>query len=78
MNNQFAEFFVYDTRKNNVTYGNYSATQKDIIANHKLIITDQWYDSVYVFKAQKPDSGIVQAALSFFIVGISLLSVLLI
>lgn len=51
MNNQFAEFFVYDTRKNNVSYGNYSQTQKDIIANHKLIISDQWYDSVYVFKA---------------------------
>jgi hypothetical protein len=77
LNNQFAEFFVYDCRKNNVSYGNYSSTQKDIIANHRLIISDQWYDSVYVFKAQKPDYAHAGMVLSVAMLGVSMLSVFL-
>ena len=50
LNNHFAEFFVYDCRKNNNSYGNYSQVQKAIIQNHKLLVTNQWYDSVYLFQ----------------------------
>lgn len=65
---------MYDTRKNNVSYGNYSQTQKDIIANHKLIISDQWYDSVYVFKAQQQDSAKI---ISFSLMVLGVLSVIM-
>jgi hypothetical protein len=50
LNNHFAEFFVYDCRKNNNSYGNYTQVQKAIIQNHKLLVTNQWYDSVYLFQ----------------------------
>ena len=49
LNNHFAEFFVYDCRKNNNSYGNYSQVQKAIIQNHKLLVTNEWYDTVYLF-----------------------------
>ena len=49
LNNHFAEFFVYDCRKNNNSYGNYSQVQKAIIQNYKLLVTNQWYDTVYLF-----------------------------
>ena len=50
LNTHFAEYFVYQARRNNVTYGNYSEVQKAIIQNADLIVTDEWYDTVYVFK----------------------------
>lgn len=50
LNNHFAEYFVYQSRRNEVKYGNYSETQKAIIQNYDLIVTDDWYDTVYVFK----------------------------
>ena len=40
LNNHFAQFFVYECRKNNNSYGNYSQIQKEIIQNRDLIVTD--------------------------------------
>lgn len=50
LNTHFGEFFVSECRKSTSVYGTYSETQKDIIQNNKLIVTDQWFDSVYLFK----------------------------
>jgi len=50
LNQHFGQYFVYQARHNNQTYGNYSEVQGAIIQNHELIVTDEWYDSVYVFK----------------------------
>ena len=49
LNSHFAEYFVFQSRKNSNSYGTYSETQKAIIQNHDLIVTDDWYDTVYVF-----------------------------
>ncbi len=46
----FAEYFVYQARRNNNKYGSYSDVQKAIIQNFDLLVTDDWYDTVYVFK----------------------------
>ncbi len=50
LNTHFAQYFVYQARRNNQTYGNYSEVQQAIIQNYDLIVTDEWYDTVYVFK----------------------------
>eukprot|EP00347_Sterkiella_histriomuscorum_P022553 403338055 len=50
LNRHFSDYFVHLTRQNTNNYGNYSQTQKDIIENHHLIVSDDWYDSVYVFE----------------------------
>ena len=50
LNTHFAEYFVYQSRRNEVKYGNYSETQKAIIQNYDLIVTTDFYDTVYVFK----------------------------
>ncbi|CDW75644.1 gamma-glutamyl hydrolase a-like [Stylonychia lemnae] len=50
LNKHFAEYFVYQTRQNPNNYGTYSETQRDIIQNYDLIVSDQWFDTVYVFK----------------------------
>ena len=50
LNNHFADFFVKECRKCPHTFGSYSKTQSSIIQNHKLLVTDQWFDSVYLFK----------------------------
>lgn len=46
----FADYFVYLARHNPHSYGNFSAVQKDIIYNHKMIVSDDWYGSAYVFE----------------------------
>jgi hypothetical protein len=50
LNRHFADFFVYETRKNMNSWGNYTQVQKAIIQNYDLIVSDQWFDTVYVFK----------------------------
>lgn len=44
-----AEMFVFEARASTQSLGSYAAVQREIIENYKLIVSDQWFDAVYVF-----------------------------
>lgn len=50
MNRNFIDYFVYLARHNTNSYGNYAETQKDIVQNYDVIVTESYYGAVYVFK----------------------------
>lgn len=49
MNRYFADKFVSLARQNPNTFGDFETTQKYIVANYDLIVTDGWAGEVYVF-----------------------------
>ncbi len=50
MNRHFMDYFVYQTRQSPNTFGTFAETQKYIVQNYDTIISDDWFDTVYVFK----------------------------
>jgi gamma-glutamyl hydrolase len=50
LQNYFANEFVAMSRRNPNTFGDYTATQKYDISNHKLIDTGELYGNIYVFE----------------------------
>lgn len=52
MNRHFLDYFMTLARQNTNTFGDFSETQKYIVQNYDMIVTDSHYEAVYVF-----DSG---------------------
>lgn len=50
LNRHFGDYFVHLARQNTNVWGTYSEVQKEIVENYHLIVSDDWYDSVYVFE----------------------------
>ena len=49
LNRYFADFFIQECRRNGNTFGTYEQQVKELIENHKLIITDDYIGNFYAF-----------------------------
>ena len=50
LNRHFADYFTSLARKNTHKWGDYKTTQRDVVQNNDLIVTSEWYGTVYAFQ----------------------------